>query len=161
MGMKHKSTPPAANNSNLTTYSVGAMQASVHRSLQKHSDAILKPYGITKAQWLLIGTVLDYGEKGVSISELGNKLDTTLAYLTNTVNLLESKNILVRNRSSVDSREKFVTIQANFVPMCDEIEKTLREGLSVLIYGAVSPANFKQYVKVLQKLSNIDTVNNY
>lgn len=140
----------------MTTYNAGVMQASAHRSLQKNCDALLKPYGITKAQWLLIGTVLDNSKHGIRVSDLAVKLDTTLAYLTNTINLLESKDILVRTPNKEDSRAKAVTVHPKFFLRCPEIETALREGLRKLVYAKISYEDFNTYMKVLSQLSAIN-----
>ena len=142
----------------MTTYDAGVMQASVHRLLQRHCDAILKPYGITKAQWLLIGTVLGAKKRGVRVSDLAVQLDTTLAYLTNTINLLESKDMLVRTVNDNDGRAKFVTVHPKFRNKCIEIENTLRDGLRKLVYSGIDREDFNTYMKVMYQLSTIDSL---
>ena len=139
----------------ITTYQAGILQATTHRVLQKYSDQILKKYGITKMQWLIIGTVYDSGNKGIRLTELTAKLDTTMAYLTNTVNLLESKKILDRIDDKKDSRVKFITVNKSFKPKCSQIEKTLRDELRKTIYANVNSADFATYIRVLKKLSKI------
>ena len=157
--MKDKSTKKESHLTDykrMTTYDAGVLQASVHRMLQRETDNLLRPYGITKAQWLIIGIVLDNSKHGIRISELANKLDTTLSYLTNTINLLESKNILVRATDDEDTRAKVVTVHTEFFLKCPEIEKTVRNGLRDLIYGRVESEDFNTYMKVLYQLSEIE-----
>lgn len=139
----------------MTTYEAGIMQASTHRILQKFCDEVLKPYDISKMQWLIIGTVLDSGKNGIRITDLANKLSTTLSYLTNTINLLESKGMLVRINSPSDERSKMIVVEPMFESKCDEIEKVLREKLRERIYAEVSLKDFETYMKVLQKLSRV------
>src|ERR1044071_7027561 len=103
------------------TYQAGMLQATAHRVLQKYCDDLLKDYGITKMHWLIIGTILDSGEKGIRITELAQQVGTTLSYLTNTVNLLESKSILVRLADTGDSRSKFVSIHPDYIATATEI----------------------------------------
>lgn len=142
--------------SNITTYQAGVQQASMHRILQKHCDAILKPYGISKMHWLIIGTVLDSGEAGVRLTELAESLNTTMSYITNAVNLLESRSMLIRSDSSTDSRSKLISINPSFIPKCTEIENTLRIGLRNSIYANVDPKDFLIYMKVMYQLSLVD-----
>lgn len=157
MGNKSTKKSNAGKNfTSMTTYNAGVMQASVHRSLQKHCDSILKPYGITKAQWLLIGTILEAGSPGIRVSDLAIKLNTTLAYLTNTLNLLESKKMVVRTVNNQDTRAKFVTIHPEFIEKCHEIEIVLREGLRKLVYAKINYDDFNTYMKVLFLLSTMD-----
>ncbi len=138
---------------NITTYQAGAVQASMHRLLQKQCDDILKPFGITKMQWLIIGTVLDAGKKGIRISDLADKLATTIAYLTTSINLLESRGMLVRKDNASDSRSKLITVKPSFVSTCEKIEETLRDGLRKTIYANIDPAEFRIYMKVMYQLN--------
>lgn len=141
--------------SRITTYQAGVLQSAVNRSLQKQSDDILRPYGITKMHWLIIGTVLDRGKAGIRITELAEVLGTTLPYLTTTVNLLQSKNILARVHNSKDSRSKLITINPDFIPECEVIEETMREELRKRIYEHVDPEDFSVYMRVLHTLANV------
>lgn len=139
----------------VTTYQAGVAQAAAHRMLQKYCDAILKPYGITKMQWLIIGTVLDAGAAGIRISNLAATLGTTMPYMTTSVNMLELKGILDRSDNKRDSRSKLVTVTDSFAAQCDVIERTLREGLRKTIYANIDPAEFRIYMKVLFQLHTI------
>lgn len=141
----------------ISTYEAGIIQASVHRILQKACDDILRPYGITKAQWFIIGTILDAGDKGIRLTELAGKTDTTLAYLTNAINLLESKEFLVRQSEKVDSRAKRIVVHPDFKELCCDIEGSLRKGLRELLFKNIDPAEFQVYMKVLRQLSEVST----
>lgn len=139
----------------VTTYQAGAVQAAAHRALQKHCDDILKPYGISKMHWLIIGHVLDAGKAGIRISDLATSLGTTLPYLTTAINLLESKGYLIRKENDEDARSKLVVINPKHINKCHEIELTLREALRKSIYSSVDPEEFKIYLKVLYQLNTV------
>jgi DNA-binding MarR family transcriptional regulator len=141
--------------SNVTTYQAGVAQASMHRLLQKYCDDILRPFGITKMHWLIIGAILESDAKGARISDLATELSTTIPYLTNTINLLESKDILVRSNNADDSRSKLIRVAPSFEPKCAEIEITLREGLRKTIYSEIEPEDFRTYIRVLYQLSKV------
>ena len=142
--------------SKITTYQAGVIQASANRKLQKMTDAILLQYGLTKMQWFIIGTVLDAGSKGIRLSELSERLGTTMSYLTNTVNILESRGILDRKSHEEDTRSKIITVNVGYVSKCSEIEKTLRDGMRRSIYSQIDPIEFKTYIKVMDDLASID-----
>lgn len=141
----------------VTTYQAGIIQAAAHRTLQKECDRILKPYGITKVQWLIIGTVLDAGSGGISISQLTRTLGTTMPYMTTSVKLLESKGWLTRSSNQLDSRSKLIGITKGNIACCADIERTLRAGLRDTIYADVDPVEFKVYLKVLFQLRDINS----
>lgn len=144
--------------SQITTYQAGATQAYMHRKLQKVCDDILRPFGITKMQWLIIGTVLDTQHQGIRISDLAEKLGTTLSYLTTSINLLESRGILERRDNSTDTRSKLILVQDSYVPICQEIETTLRAGLRKTIYASIDPKEFGIYIKVMSELAAVNLI---
>ncbi|PLS81796.1 hypothetical protein CYG49_01485 [Candidatus Saccharibacteria bacterium] len=153
---ENQSQSQAVNLTSLTTYQAGVMQASINRILQKHSDEVLKPYGITKMQWLIIGTVLDSGDAGIRLTDLAKQLDTTLSYITTAVNLLESKGILARNENEEDSRSKYISINQSFLAQCEVIEATMRKSLRRTIYSYVDHEDLYTYLKVMYQLTRVD-----
>lgn len=140
---------------NETTYQAGMTQAFVNRRLQRICDAILKPYNITKMQWLIIGNVLDAKEKGIRVSDLAEKLGTTMSFLTTSINTLESRGILERRVDDADTRVKQVVVSKSYVATCQDIEKTLRDGLRKTIYANIDPQDFRVYLKVMHQLAQI------
>lgn len=144
----------------LTTYQVGAMQAAAHRALKKHGDELLKEYGITSMQWHIIGAVLDEGKRGARISELATKLDTTMAFLTTNVNLLELKGALERAENEKDARSRLIRVAPAFRPKCAEIEKALRVKLRNSIYSRLTPEELHTYIKATAKFAQIDSNEN-
>ncbi len=132
------------------------MEAFINRRFQKISDDTLKPFGITKMQWMIIGFVLDAGPSGTRLSDLANRLGTTLGYLTNSVNLLESRDILSRIDNNNDTRSKLIIVKPTYIEKCREIEDTLRDSLKESIYDKLDPDEFKVYLKVMQKITIIN-----
>lgn len=144
------------NLSSITTYQSGVAQATANRMLQKRCDEALHVFGITKMQWLVIGTVLDAGKSGTRVSELAKKVDTTLSYLTNTINLLESKGMLQRHTQVDDVRSKIISINPTFIPLCSEIETTLRKALRSTLYDHINPDDLRTYIKVIYQIAGVE-----
>ena len=153
----NKSTNNSIHDGNLgsaTTYDSGIAQATMHRKLQKFCDDVLRPFGITKVQWLIIGTVYEHRQTGIRVSDLARIVGTNLPYMTNTVNTLEHKNILERLENQLDSRSSIIAIHPDFAPKCKKIEQTLRDALRQKIYSDISTEDFRVYMKVLYTLAN-------
>ena len=144
------------NLSAITTYQAGTAQATMHRLLQQKSEEFLKPFGITKMQWLIIGNILDAGSDGIRISDLADKLGTTKPYLTTTLKILEAKGHVLRSHNKNDSRSKLVRINPEHITTCHEIERVLREGLRRTIYDKIDSEDFARYMSVMHQLSRID-----
>lgn len=139
----------------VTTYQSGVVQASAYRVVKHHTAHLLKDFGLSCMQWFVIGTVLDAGSKGLRISDLARQLDTTLAYMTNTVNLLESRGILHKKIHEHDARTKLVTVNSGYKKTVRKIETELRERLREKLYQNISRSELTTYVTVLYKLSRL------
>src|SRR5687768_5965778 len=137
MQLSSKINPDDFSLSDLTTYQSGVVQSAAHRNLRKFTDDCLKDHGLTTMQWFIVGTVYDAGDKGVRITELSRTIDTTLGFLTNSINLLESRGILERLDHASDSRSKMVVVSRSFRPKCQQIESDLRTKMRRSIYSKI------------------------
>jgi len=138
----------------ITTYQAGIIEASCHRNTQKITDDLLRKYDLTTMQWLLIGTIYDNNGQAMTLTSLADKLNTGLPYITNVLNLLESKSIIERHSSSVDNRIKTIKIVPSYEATIVNIEKHLRAVLRNNFYAKVSPDEFKLYLKVMAILGS-------
>lgn len=137
----------------ITTYQSGVAQASAFRIVKRHTAHALRDYNLSCMQWFTIGTVLDSGSKGIRISDLAHQLDTTLAYMTTTINLLESRGILCKKAHKFDARTKIITVERSYQKTCAEIEHALRNKLREVLYSNINHDELSTYVKVLYKIS--------
>lgn len=145
----------AANLNNVTTYQSGVVQSAANRALNKFTNDILQRHGLTTMQWFIIGTIYDTGSNGIRITDLGKKIDTRLSFLTNTVNLLESKGIVERLSHQTDSRSRMVIVKDSYRATCEQIEQDLRSKMRTAIYSKMSPEEFRVYIRVLYRLSEL------
>ncbi len=147
--------PQAFKLADITTYQSGVVQASAFRIVKKYTDKALSTYSLTSMQWFTIGMVLDNGRNGIRISDLALKLDTTLAYMTTTVNMLESRRILTRSADADDARNKFIKVNPSYIKQCHEIERDLRAKLRELLYQNILHQELAVYVAVLYKITEL------
>ena len=143
------------NLADITTYQSGVAQASAFRVVKHHTAHLLKDFGLSSMQWFIIGTALDAGNEGIRLSDLARKLDTTLAYMTNSVNLLESRGILIKKAHQYDARTKLVSVSPTYKKTCSKIEEALRVRLREVLYQNISREELTVYVQVLYKLSKM------
>lgn len=141
--------------SKITTYQSGVAQSSAYRNLNKLFSELLKDHNLTCMQWFVIGTIYDAGDEGIQLSHLSEKLQTGLPFITNTINLLESKGIVERKGSPTDSRAKRVSIRPEYIRECEQIEIDLRSRMRSSIYASISPSDLRTYIRVLYQLSGL------
>lgn len=140
--------------SQITTYQSGIAQASAHRLINRVVTDFLLAYGLTPMQWFAIGMIYDSSPAGIRLSDLAKTLDTTLPYITNTITLLESKNIVKKLTHPGDSRIKLVSIVDDKTSMVEEIELGLRDRLRSELYHEdnISREELAAYIHVLYKI---------
>lgn len=141
--------------SSITTYQAGVAQSSAYRNLNKLFSAMLKQHDLTSMQWFVLGTIHDAGTEGIQLTQLSTKLQTGLPFITNTINLLESKGMVERKGSPTDSRSKRVFITDTFRPTCEKIETDLVEKLRGSVYGNIDSDELRIYIKVLSQISQL------
>lgn len=139
----------------VTTYQSGVVQSRAWRTIKRLSDDWLREYNITTAQWIVIGMVFDSGKHGIRITDLAKQTDTTLSFLTHTINLLESKSILTRVEHASDSRAKMVRVADDYAKTCKKIEQELRVKFADTLYSKISREELAIYVKVLFQLGEL------
>lgn len=154
-----KSTNPAKDSidlSKITTYQSGVIQSTAYRLLKKHTDNCLREHGLTTMQWFVVGSIYDSGDKGIRITDLAKKVDTTLSFLTHSINLLESRGVLIRMSHKDDNRAKMVAVSPKFKAKCPIIEADLRKKLRKSLYAKITPEELSIYVKVLHKFASLE-----
>lgn len=141
--------------SQISTYESGVMQSTAHRILGRINSDYLAQYGLTSTQWYIIGLAYDAGANGVRLSQLKTVLDTTMPFITMTVNLLESKGILQKLSHTDDSRVKIAKLNPLYKKTVQEIEHGLREELRTRLYNQdnISRDELATYIKVLYKIA--------
>jgi len=141
--------------SQISTYESGVMQSTAHRILGRINSDYLSQYGLTPTQWYIIGLAYDAGASGVRLSELKYVLDTTMPFVTTTVNHLESKGILQKMSHIDDSRVKIAKLSPLYKKTVVEIEHGLREELRTKLYSQdnISRDELAAYIKVLYKIA--------
>lgn len=152
--MSNHGIQPLQNLGNIPTYKAGVVQSSAHRRLRKFTEDCIKDHGITMMQWFIIGTIYDTGPTGIGVTELSKAVDTNVPYITNTLNLLEHKQIIERETREGDNRSKVVRITASYLPQIKHIEADMRRKMRKTIYASVTPAELRAYLTVLYKLNH-------
>jgi DNA-binding MarR family transcriptional regulator len=151
----HQSSP-IKDLSQITTYQSGIAQSTAYRRLNQHFSKILIKHELTVMQWFVLGTIYDAGQTGVRVTDLAEKVDTGMPFLTNMINLLESKKLVERVIHQGDARAKLVLVTSRFQDQCPKIEADLRHELRNSLYATITPEELRTYISVLYKLSALE-----
>lgn len=141
--------------SELTTYQTIVLQSRAHRAIKTYLTHLLKTHGITMMQWSIIGLVADAGDEGIRISDLAQLLDTSLAFITTSVNVLEAKGFVNRTGHNLDNRAKLVRISKEFAPKVSAIEADLERSQQDELYAGLAAKDVAAYFKVLRYFAKV------
>lgn len=138
----------------MTTYHNTLTQARAHRIIKTKLSYFLRPHNLTMMQWAIVGSLYRAGDAGMRVSDLANQLDTSLAFVTTTLNVLEAKNIVERASHAQDNRAKVVHLTAEFTPKVEVIEKEVAEKMSEWLVPTLGREQLDNYLIVIHKIAN-------
>lgn len=142
--------------SQLPTYQVTVFQSRAHRAIRLRIEDALRQYNLTMMQWSILGFVHEAGTDGVRISDLAKKIDTSLAFITNSINTLEAKGMVRRVGYEADNRAKLVHVTDDYKSKIETIEKELHEKINDWFYKDINDKDLAIYLSVLKQIAERD-----
>lgn len=141
--------------SQISTYESGVVQSAAHRQTMKVKTDFLARYDLTGMQWFVLGFVYEAGSTGISLTNLRSILDTSMPFITNTVNTLEAKGYIFKTTSKTDNRIKIATLNEGRRKLVEEVEEGLRDALRTELYArdGISREELQTYIEVIYKLA--------
>jgi len=140
----------------MTTYHNTLTQARAHRIIKTKLSYFLRPHNLTMMQWAIVGSLYKAGDTGMRVSDLAGQLDTSLAFVTTTLNVLEAKNIVERVSHAQDNRAKVVHLTKDFTPKVEIIEKEIANKMSSWLMPVLGREQLNAYLDVIHKIANVE-----
>lgn len=141
--------------SDTTTYQNTLTQARSHRAIKTKLSYFLRPHNLTMMQWAIAGSLYQAGQTGLRVSDLAKKLDTSLAFVTTTLNVLEAKGIVHRDHHTQDNRAKVVRLTKEFADTVPAIEKDVADKMRDWMVPSVGLDKVETYIEVITKIAEI------
>lgn len=148
---------PALYLKDVATYQAGIIQSRAYRALKRVMADLLAGHNLTMMQWALLGIIYDSGSKGMRVTELALELDSTKAFITNSLHLLEAAGMISRQTDQHDARSKRVSVTPFAKRLVEKIEMGLRLQLRERLYRQIRPQDLRTYMVVLLQLSRISS----
>lgn len=142
----------------IPTYRAAVTQSRAQRALKIKVSELLRSHGITMMQWSIIGLVFEAGETGMRISDLAKELNTSMAFITTIVNILEAKSVVQKTNHERDSRAKVVRLTEAFKPKVNEIEGLMHAQLDEWLNTRANKKDLSVYFSVLSQLAETKNV---
>jgi len=138
------------------TYRMAVTQSRANRAFKLKMAQLLRQHNLTMMQWTIIGLVHDGGKAGLRISDLAQELDTSMAFVTTTVNMLEAKGMVQKTSHERDSRAKLVRITDSFKSKVSAIEKDLYGHIEKWLGEKINAGDLATYRKVLDVIAEAE-----
>lgn len=135
------------------TYHAGIAQSKAYRVLRQLMAQLLKKYDITMMDWSMVGLIHEAGKRGIRITDIAQALDTTKAFVTTHINVLEAKGFVVRAVDTQDTRARIVRLAPGASAKVKKIETELRQDMRERLYKHIAPKDLAVYVKVLDQIA--------
>lgn len=142
----------------IPTYRAAVTQSRAQRALKIKVSELLRSHGITMMQWSIIGLVFEAGKNGMRISDLAKELNTSMAFITTIVNILDAKGVVEKTSHERDSRAKVVRLSETFQPKVDEIETRMHAQLNEWLNTRANKKDLGTYFAVLSQLADSKNV---
>lgn len=137
------------NSTATTDQNIGNILRLVHKTINEQLDEGLLPLGLTGAQWRPI-VLLDTGHVNTA-AELADTIGVDTGAMTRTLNRLEAKGLITRQRSEKDKRVVELALTEKSLHLRTEILKAIEQILNQF-FACLSKEEFELYTKLNQKL---------
>ena len=136
---------------NRKTYRAGLLQAKVYRVLKGFSqDRLMKSYGLSTIDWALLGLLYDKMD-GMKPSAIATDLGVEPPFVTVIIAKLTKIGFIDVRTQKGDSRVKIFYLNEKGQKLVPEVEKYLRDEMSVLIKG-IDHRDLIVYSSVLESI---------
>jgi len=142
------------NLTSITTYEAGLLQAKAYRRLKTFLSTELKEHGLTMMDWALLGYVYDARDEGIRTSVLAELFNVEPSLMTNMINDLEKRELVVRVPDLEDGRAKRVLTTPKGTDTVAQVEVELRGEMKKWLKG-VNKRDMITYMRVLKALSKM------
>ncbi len=142
----------------IPTYQAGIAQAKAYRVLRSLMAELLKAHNLTMMQWSMLGLVYEAGSKGMRITDIAEAIDSTKAFITSSVKVLELRGFVTRTTDQLDTRSRIIQIKPQSKAMVEKVEIELRREMRRRMYAHISPVELATYVRVLDKIAQVEHI---
>lgn len=129
----------------------------VSRMRRTFFDQALKPLGITRAQWWVLGNISRHADEGMIQTELANVLETGKVSVGGLIDRLEGAGMVYRKTDETDRRVKRIYITEKGFQVLDKISET-GEQLDDILFADIMDKQLSDASDVLSNMkANIRT----
>lgn len=131
------------------TYQESIIQGKAYRLLWARVRDTLLQYQVSPAEWSVMGLLLE--KKELFQFEISEYLSVEPPLVTNMVNAMEKKELIVKTTSTMDARRKSIILTEDARKKVPKIEKELQAEMQE-IFGELGEEKVRIYFQVLEHI---------
>ena len=131
--------------------SVGYLMRKVLGSILSQADARLAMHDVTYVQYLPLYKLLHCEETTATVATLARDLEVDAGAITRSINRLEAKGLVQRERSTADRRVVYLTLTPEGRAVAEQVPGVLAEVLNGHLRG-FSHGEWQQMLQLLQRM---------
>jgi DNA-binding MarR family transcriptional regulator len=135
------------------TYEVCLVLVRSQRNVRALLQRLLKPYGLSMNEWLLLALIQEAPPGTLDMNELAEQLDVGKPHVTALFSDLLAVNYVEQSTDPKDKRRKIVKITEHGTEVLKDVETVAKTGLDNWL-GEVPQEEFDQFLKVSTQLAN-------
>ena len=125
--------------------------ARTHEFVQQRSSGFFKQFQLTATQYNILRILRGAGKNGISCTEASDRMVTSDPDITRLLDRLESRNLIVRERSRGDRRVVISRISEDGLELLKSIDKPLARFIKRTI-GHIGRERLEQFVETLESI---------
>jgi len=135
------------------TYEVCLVLVRSQRNVRALLQSLLKPYGMSLNEWLLLALIYEAPAGTLDMNELAEQLDVGKPHITALFADLLAVNYVEQSADPKDKRRKIVHITEHGTDVLQEVESVAKSGLEEWL-GEVPDEEFDRFLKISVLLAN-------
>lgn len=137
-----------------SVYNFGIAHMFTERVLDDFFQTVLKQYGLTIIEWLVLSQVAQATKQGgIRVTDLATEFEVKTTYITSVLNGLRAKEFVETRFDENDGRVRLAVATKRGGKEVPAIERVMRKELNRLIQNEISPDEMEAYLKVNMALA--------
>lgn len=122
-----------------------------YRKTSRTIEKALQPLKLTPGEWLCLGAVADGGQR---VSDIAKKLGVTKGMASRQLSLLQERNCISDQASTIDGRERYYILTDNGSKLLNDANLSAKNILQKWL-SPISNEDIRIYIRVLQAVSKL------
>ncbi len=128
---------------------IAVLHSKAYRFLRADVSKMLAPFALSLSEWSIVSLLAQNPQ--ILSSEIANTLGVELPLVTNLVNALETRKLILKGKGLQDHRQRTLTLTPTGKSIAKKVQKHLAKKLA-LYFSDVPQKNIDTYISVMEAI---------